>query len=170
MIRRRTLLAGAGALAMPSVARATTVLRIQPNVDLPVLDPVANTAAQVRNHAYLVFDTLYGLDEDFAPTPQMVEGHVVEGLVWTLRLRDGLRFHDGTPVLARDCVASIRRWAAIDGFGALLLDATERLEAVDDRTLRFHLNKPFPLLPEALGKVSPNFCPMMPDLLDSVTG
>jgi peptide/nickel transport system substrate-binding protein len=170
-MRRRIFLAGAtAALAAPSVAQPARVLRFVPNVDLPVLDPVANTASGTRTHAYLVFDTLYGLDTDYAPRPQMVAGHTVDtdGRVWTLRLRDGLRFHDGAPVLARDCAASIRRWASVDGFGATLTAATDALEAPDDRTLRFRLKHPFPLLPDALGKMSPNICPMMPERLASL--
>jgi peptide/nickel transport system substrate-binding protein len=172
-MHRRTLLAGAAAafvapaLATPAVAQATRVLRFVPYVDLPVLDPIANTAAQVRNHAFLVFDTLYGLDADYIPRPQMLKGHTVEGdgLLWTLTLRDGLRFHDGSPVLARDAVASIRRWASVDGFGAVLMAATDTLDAPDDRTIRFRLKRPFPLLPDALGKISPNICAIMPEHL-----
>ena len=173
MIPRRTLLAAAGAatglaaLARPAIAQPATVLRFVPNVDLPVLDPVANTAAQVRNHAFLIYDTLFGLDEGFAPHPQMLAeaGAGPDGLTWMLRLRDGLRFHDGTPVLARDCVASIRRWGSVDGFGMTLLAATDALDAPDDRTIRFRLHTPFPLLPNALGKISPNICAIMPERL-----
>jgi peptide/nickel transport system substrate-binding protein len=168
MMRRRTFLASAAAtLAAPAIAEPARVLRFVPNVDLPVLDPVANTAAQVRNHAFLVFDTLYGLDDDYVPRPQMLAGHTTDadGRVWTLRLRDGLRFHDGAPVLARDCVASIRRWGSVDGFGATLLAATDALDAPDDRTIRFRLKRPFPLLPDALGKISPNICAIMPERL-----
>ena len=170
-IRRRGFLAGGlAALATPAIAQPSRVLRFVPNVDLPVLDPVANTAAQVRNHAFLIFDTLYGLDTGYRPQPQMLQGHTVDadGLVWTLQLREGLRFHDGTPVLARDCVASIRRWASVDGFGATLMAATAALEATDDRTIRFRLQHPFPLLPDALGKMSPNICAIMPERLASL--
>ncbi len=173
MIHRRGLIAGTAALlAAPAIAQPARVLRFVPNVDLPVLDPVANTAAQVRNHAFLIFDTLYGLDTEFHPEPQMVEGHTVDadGLRWTLRLRDGLRFHDGAPVLARDCVASIRRWASVDGFGATLMASTDALDAPDDRTIRFRLKQPFPLLPDALGKLSPNICAIMPERLASLSG
>ncbi len=88
-----------------------------------------------------------------------------DGLTWALTLRDGLRFHDGAPVLARDCVASIRRWASVDGFGATLMAATAELDAPDDRTIRFRLQAPFPLLPDALGKMSPNICAIMPERL-----
>ena len=179
MIRRRSLIARAAALlaspaaallAAPAVAQPARILRFVPNVDLPVLDPIANTAAQVRNHAFLIFDTLYGLDTDFRPQPQMLEGQSVEadGLLWTLRLREGLRFHDNTPVLARDCVASIRRWGAVDGFGSTLLAATDALDAPNDRTIRFRLKQPFPLLPDALGKISPNICAIMPERLASL--
>ena len=170
-MKRRTLLAGAAAaLAQPAIAQPARILRFVPNVDLPVLDPVANTAAQVRNHAFLVFDTLYGLDADYVPRPQMVAGHTVEdnGRLWALTLRPGLRFHDGTPVLARDAVASIRRWGAVDGFGATLLAVTDALDAPDDRTVRFRLKRPFPLLPDALGKMSPNICAIMPERLASL--
>ncbi len=167
-IARRSLLAtAAAALAMPHVSRAqaSRVLRFVPYVDLPVLDPVANTAAQVRNHAFLVWDTLYGLDEAYQPQPQMVEGHAVaaDGLRWTLTLRPGLRFHDATPVLARDAVASIRRWGATDGFGMTLLAATDELSAPDDRNIVFRLKRPFPRLASALGKMSPNIAAIMPE-------
>ena len=165
-MHRRTLLAAAAAsLAAPAVrAEAARVLRFVPYVDLPVLDPVSNTASQVRTHAYLVWDTLYGLDADYRPQPQMLAGHTVEqdGRLWTLTLRPGQRFHDGEPVLARDAVASIRRWASTDGFGATLMASTDVLDAPDDRTIRFRLKRPFPLLPDALGKISPSILPIMP--------
>jgi peptide/nickel transport system substrate-binding protein len=93
-----------------------------------------------------VFDTLYGVDENLVASPQMVEGHVVaeDGKRWTLTLRDGLVFHDGERVLARDCVASINRWGARDAFGQQLLAATDELSAPDDRTIVFRLKRPFP--------------------------
>ena len=94
----------------------------------------------------MVFDTLYGMDSSYRATPQMVAGHTVEadGLRWTLALRDGLRWHDGTPVLARDCAASIRRWGAKDTFGQALLAATDELSAPDDTRIVFRLKRPFP--------------------------
>ena len=167
----RSTAIGAGALAMPNLARgaASRVIKFVPYVDLSILDPVANTATPTRNHAYLVFDTLYGLDDAFRAQPQMVAGHVVEddGKRWRLTLRDGLRFHDGAPVLARDAVASVKRWGARDSFGQALMAATEALEAPDDRTIEFRLRRPFLLLPDALAKVSPNPCPIMPERLAS---
>ena len=170
-MHRRTLLAAAAAtLAAPMVrAQPAQVLRFVPYVDLPLLDPVSNTASQVRTHAFLVWDFLYGLDFDYQPTPQMVAGHRTDddGRTWSLTLRPGQRFHDGTPVLARDAVASIRRWAGTDGFGKTLMARTERLDAPDDATIRFRMKQPFPLLPDALGKISPNVCPIMPERLAS---
>ncbi len=170
----KTAVAGTAALAMPRLARAAgaSTLVFAPQADLAQLDPVWVTAYVTRNHAFLVFDTLYGLDEGYAPRPQMVEGHRIEddGKLWTLTLRPGLRFHDGTPVLARDAVASIRRWASRDAFGASLLAAADELAAPDDRTIRFRLNKPFPALPLALGRGSNAMLPVMPERLASTPG
>jgi peptide/nickel transport system substrate-binding protein len=119
-VRRRDLLKAAAAAtfsitAAPRIGRAdrAKTLVFVPTSDLTILDPVVTGARPTRNSAYLVFDTLYGIDTDWKAQPQMVEGHTVEedGLTWTLKLRDGLRFHDKEPVLARDVVASIRRFA-----------------------------------------------------------
>ena len=167
-MRRRTLLAATAALAAPAVVRAAsaTTLKVVPASDLAALDPVWTTAPVVRNHGYMVFDTLYGTDAELRIQPQMAAGHVVEndGRQWTITLRDGLRFHDGEPVLARDAVASIRRFGARDSFGETLMAATDELSAPDDRTIRFRLKRPFPLLPNALGKPSTMPC-IMPERL-----
>ena len=173
-MRRRSLLTGLGAatvapLAAPARLRAAqaTTLRFIPQIDLVYLDPVYTTPYVTRNHGYMVFDTLCGMDSNFRISPQMLEGHSIEsdGRLWNLTLRPGLLWHDGEKVLARDCVASIRRWAKRDPFGASLMAATDELSAPDDRTIRFRLKHPFPLLPEALGK-TPSLMPaMMPERL-----
>ncbi len=170
VLNRRALLAGTAAgLAMPRLGRAAgaSTLRFIPAIDLAFLDPHWTTAYVTRGHGYMVFDTLYGQNGAFEPSPQMLEGHVVEddGKLWKLRLRDGLLWHDGERVLARDCVASINRWAKRDAFGDALMQATAELSAPDDRTIQFRLNKPFPLLPHALGKVTSPMPAMMPERL-----
>lgn len=164
-MRRRDFIAVASTLAIPRLARAsgTSVIRFVPAADVPALDPVWTTASQTRDHAMLVYDTLYGLDDSLTPQPQMVEGHVTEadGLRWTLTLRDGMRFHDGTKVVAADCVASITRWWGRDSFGQALKAATDEVSAPDDRSIVFRLKYPFPQLPAALGKYS-SPCVVMP--------
>jgi len=171
MRRRDTLklAAGAAMLTAPHVAKAQRerTLKFVPSAPLAALDPVWGGNFLTRTHGYLVFDTLYGLDKSFTVQPQMVEGHTVEnnGTIWTLRLRGGLRFHDGTPVLARDAIASIRRFAARDGFGQALIAVTGELSAPDDRTLRFRLTKPFPQLPAALAGSSSTMPCIMPERL-----
>ena len=169
LTRRRFAGVAAATLATPSLVRAESsrVLRFIPQSDLTVIDPVWSTAYTARNHGYLVFDTLFGMDGQYRIQPQMVGGIRIEDdrRSWDLTLREGLLFHDGEPVLARDCVASIRRWAARDGLGGLLLKATDELSAPDDRTIRFRLKKPFPRLPYALGKTSTPMCAMMPERL-----
>jgi len=115
MNRRQFLLASAASVAMPAIVRAQSqrVLTFVPQADLSVLDPIWTTTYQTRDHAFMVFDTLFGIDSSYKAQPQMVEKFDAEedGKRWTLVLRAGLKFHDGTPVLARDCVASVKRWA-----------------------------------------------------------
>ena len=130
MLRRHLfkLAAGAAVLAAPQIAKAlrASTLKFVPINGVTELDPVWSGSRFTQVHGYMVFDTLYGLDEHYTPQPQMVKGHTLENdrKLWTLRLREGLRFHDGTPVLGRDVVASIRRWAGRDGFGDTLMSAT----------------------------------------------
>ncbi|HEY4252253.1 MAG TPA: ABC transporter substrate-binding protein [Roseomonas sp.] len=169
-LSRRALLGSAAAsLAAPRLAAAqdARVLRFVPQADLAVLDPVFTTASVTGNHAMMVFDTLYGLDERYQPQPQMVAGHVVadDGLTWTLTLRDGLKFHDGEPVRGRDAVASIRRWGARDMYGQEVLAVADEIVAPDDRTIRFRFKHPFPTLPMALAKVGPSVPVIMPERL-----
>ncbi len=169
MDRRGFLAGSAAALAAPAVARAAgpRVLRFIPQADLTVLDPVWTTAYVTRNHGFAVFDTLYGVDSQFRPSPQMVAGAVrsANDMEWRLGLRPGLTFHDGAAVLARDCVASIKRWGVRDAFGQALMAATDDLSAPNDQTILFRLKRPFPLLPDALGKCGSNMCPIMPERL-----
>ena len=110
---------GRAPLAQPAMGgKAKTLIHV-PQANLTSLDPVWTTALVTRNYAAMAFETLYGRDEQLNPQPQMVEDHQVEnnGLRWTMRLRDGLAFHDREKVLVRDCVASLRRWTKRDAIG-----------------------------------------------------
>ncbi|WP_267359962.1 MULTISPECIES: ABC transporter substrate-binding protein [unclassified Methylobacterium] len=173
-MRRRNVLGGLAAasvapacLARPALAQPTKVLRFIPESDVAVIDPIWTTATVTRNHGYLVFDTLYGQTARYDFQPQMVAGHTVEaeGRLWRLTLREGLRFHDGEPVLARDAVASIRRFAARDAFARALMEATDELTAASDREIVFRLKRPLPLLPAALGKTGTSMPCIMPERL-----
>src|ERR1700709_2941729 len=121
------------ALAAPNtvVAQGARPVTFVPHADLASLDPVWTTADITRNYSLAVFDTLYGYDAQFQVQPQMVEGHRVEddGKTWELTLRDGLAFHDGQKVLARDCVASIKRFATRDPFGQALMKRVSEVSA-----------------------------------------
>ncbi|MCC7284304.1 MAG: ABC transporter substrate-binding protein [Acetobacteraceae bacterium] len=168
MNRRGVLGAALASVTLPLPALAQSdrgrVMTFVPHANLTVLDPVYTTALVTSNHAYYVFDTLYGVDSHLRPHPQMAEGHTVadDGRTYLIRLRDGLRFHDGEPVRAADCAASLRRWSARDTFGRTLADAVDAWEAADDRTLRIRLKRPFPLLIDALAKPATNIPFMMP--------
>ncbi len=162
-----TALAASGGLAAPHVARGAEnrVLRFIPQANLANLDPIWTTLYVVRNASLLFWDTLYGVDSALTPQPQMCEGHEVspDGLTWTFRLRPGLKWHDNQPVLARDCTASLERWMVRDNMGQMVKARMAEIAPVDDRSFRLRLNKPFPKLLYALGKVGTPCAFMMPE-------
>src|SRR5450755_3927355 len=136
LVSRRSLLraaAAAPAFSLPGILRAQsqTTLRFIPVIDLTFVDPIYSTAQVSRNHGFMVYDTLYGMNSALEVSPQMLSGHVVssDDRQWDLTLRDGLLWHDGERVLARDCTASIRRWAVRDGIGGLMMARTDELVA-----------------------------------------
>jgi peptide/nickel transport system substrate-binding protein len=160
MERRGFLKAGAGiavaGIASPALSQGANsrTLRFVPQANLANFDPVWGTQYVVRNAAALIWDTLYGVDEQIQPKRQMVESEEVspDGLIWTFKLRPGLRFHDGEPVLAKDAVASLNRWAVRDPMGQMIRAIQNELVAVDDRTFRWSLRSPYPKMLLALAK------------------
>ncbi|WP_299962978.1 ABC transporter substrate-binding protein [uncultured Roseobacter sp.] len=169
IFKRRTLLAAALAVpfgigALPGMAQAETVLRVIPHADLKNLDPIWTTAYITRNHGYMIYDTLFAMDEDFKPQPQMVDSWETseDGLTWTFVLRDGLTFHDGAPVTGTDVVASLERWGARDGMGQQLFANIASLEATDDQTVVLTLANEYGLVLESIGKISSNVPFIMP--------
>ena len=154
----------------PALAHAQArPLRFIPNAGLSTIDPIWTTALVAGIHGYMVFDTLYGLDHSGQVHPQMCAGHDVstDGLTWTFTLRDGLMFHDGERVLAKDCVASVRRWGSRDSFGQPLMAATNEIEALDDRRFRIHLKRPFGQMLYGLGARG---CVVMPERIAKTPG
>src|ERR1700693_2513637 len=171
-MKRRTMLAGAGAsvvsapLPRPAIAQASAkALKFIPEGNLQNPDPIWSTTTVARNFGYMIWDTLYGWDGALAPKPQMAESHEIEdgGLTWRFRLRDGQKFHDGTPVRAADCVASIRRWMKRDGFAHRIEGSLHELVAIDDPSVASRLKRAFPLLAHGLGKPPANVCFIMPE-------
>src|SRR5579859_4377581 len=160
------LLAIAAAPWAPTAALAQQkVLKFIPQADLRILDPIATTAYITRNHGYMVYDTLFAIDDKFQVKPQMVDKYDVsrDGLTYTFTLRPGLKFHDGAPLRSADCIASIERWAKRDALGQKLAEATDSWSAVDDKTFRLKLKTPFPLTLDALAKPSSNVPFIMPE-------
>ncbi len=156
-----------GGFPMPAISQgaAARTLKFVPQSNLANFDPIWGTQYVVRNASQLVWDTLYGMDSKLDAKRQMVDSEEVssDGLTWTFKLRDGLKFHDGEPVRAKDCVASIERWANRDAMGLMIKGIQKELTAVDDKTFKWVLSKPYPKILLALGKVGTPCCFIMPE-------
>ena len=152
------------ALAAAPAAASAKTLRVAPHSDLKIVDPIWTTALISVNHGYMIYDTLFALDGKLNPQPQMVERHEMSAdrLTWTFTLRDGLEWHDGAPVTAEDCIASIRRWGARDAMGQKLLSYVAGFTAPDAKTIRMTLKEPYGLVIQTLAKPGANVPFMMP--------
>jgi peptide/nickel transport system substrate-binding protein len=156
--------ATAAVLALPCGANAQTTLKVVMHSDLKIVDPIWTTAYITRNHGYMVYDTLFAMDEKGEIKPQMVDKYDVSAdkLTYTFTLRDGLTWHDGAPVTAEDCVASIKRWAAKDSLGQKVMTFVDGIAVGDAKTFTIKLKEQTGLLIFALGKPSSNVPFMMP--------
>ncbi len=145
-------------------AQAETTLRVVMNSDLKIVDPIWTTAYITRNHGYMIYDTLFAMDEKGEIKPQMVEKYDVspDKLTYTFTLRDGLLWHDGQPVTTEDVLASIKRWSAKDALGQKVMTFVDSMSATDAKTFTIKLKEPVGLLIFALGKPSSNVPFMMP--------
>ncbi|MGR4932691.1 ABC transporter substrate-binding protein [Bradyrhizobium sp. CAR08] len=165
-ISRRDLikagLAAGTAISIPSTPlaqvtpTATPTVRMVKSSDLRIFDPIFTTTIITSDHSLAIYDTLFALDSKFMPQPQMVgkRGVSDDRKTYTFQLRDGLGWHDGTPVTAADCVASIRRWAQVSAGGQLIMARAKDISKKDDKTFTVVLKEPLGLLTEILGRYS----------------
>lgn len=171
MRRVKGALAAVAAVLFSASADAQT-LKVVMHSDVKIVDPIWTTAYIVRNHGYMIYDTLLAVDDKLAVQPQMLESWKVsdDKLTYTFTLRDGLKFHDGAAVTAEDCIASIKRWASRDAMGQKLMGSVKAMTAVDPKTFTLVLNEPYGLVIESLGKPSSNVPFIMPKRVAETPG
>jgi peptide/nickel transport system substrate-binding protein len=159
MVKRTVAFLAALALACTAHAHtiwAQTTFRVVNHSDLKILDPIWTTAYIVRNHGYMIYDTLFALDGNLEVKPQMVDTWTEspDHLTWTFTLRDGLEFHDGTPVTSDDVIPSLKRWAARMPYGQLLWTKVADVKALDPKTFQIQLKSPTGIMLAALAQPS----------------
>src|SRR6185369_6216684 len=154
-----TALSGIPRIGRAQPSRARTVRAVMQG-DLRSLDPIWTTANITAYHGAMIYDTLFGLDGNFNPQPQMVDkwGLSDDKLTYTFTLRDGLKFSDGAAVTAADCVASVRRWAARASAGQTMMQRVKDTPVVDDKTFRIVLTEPYGLVIDSLSTISTSLC------------
>ena len=172
MSKRRVWALVAAALLLAAPAQSQSVLRVAPETLSRILDPHFTTSFTTRDLGYLIYDTLFAVDENFEPKPQMVESYTVspDKLTYVFFLRPGLKWHDGQPVTAADCVASIRRWASRDSMGQTLTKFLASLDAPDAGTIKLVLTEPYGLVLDSLAKVGAPVPFMMPERIARTPG
>src|ERR1700761_3554578 len=157
-------LSAALASPLPSFAAGKTISAV---IHADLRDPNSPSTAYIyRDFGYMIYDTLLAEDSNFKIQPQMAEYKISDDkLTYTFTLRDGLKWHDGTPVTAEDCVASLQRWGKADAMGQQLMNFTASIEAADPKTIVLKLKEPYSLVLESIGKPSSLVPFMMPKRL-----
>jgi peptide/nickel transport system substrate-binding protein len=155
--------AGGPAIRRARAASAPTTFNAVMQGDLRSFDPIWTTANITAYYGAMVYDTLFALDANFQPQPEMVgKWNLSEDKrTYTFALRDGLIWQDNTPVTAADCVASIRRWAVRNSGGQLIMQYAKDLSAKDDKTFVLALKEPLGLVVPALAATNTPDCFMM---------
>ncbi len=169
-MNRRDIMAGTAAIAAAStlpnaaMAQARGTLRVIPHAALTTLDPVATTGYIVRNHGYMIWDTLFAMNEKLEVQPQMASGVEISAdkLTYRITLRDGLIWHDDTPVTSADCVPSLNRWGKVDGMGRRLYTYIDSVSEDGPKVIVIKLKRPYGFVLESIGKLSTNVPFMMP--------
>src|SRR5256885_6731209 len=157
-----SIFALAAAATSQAFAAGKTITAVM-HSDLRIIDPIFTTAYITRDHGYMVYDTLVATNSNFKIQPQMADWKISDDkLTYTFTLRDGLKWHDGTPVTAEDCAASLKRWAAVDGMGQQMLTFTASIEATDAKTITLKLKEPYSLVLESIGNPSSRVPFIMP--------
>src|ERR1700750_95899 len=157
-----SVVALSASLPSQAIAAGKTITAVM-HSDLRLLDPIITTGYIQRDYGYMVYDPLLATDANFKIQPQMAEWKVSDDkLTYTFTLRDGLKWHDGTPVTAEDCVASLKRWGKRDGMGQKLMDFTARSEATDAKPITLKRKEPYGFVLETIGKPSSVVPFMMP--------
>ena len=174
-MKRRTVLRGIAATAAAAAATGARVaiaqparartLRLAPQANLTLRDPHFTTTQVTTNHAWAIYDTLFAITANGEPRPQMAAGYSIEddGRTCLITLRDGLKFHNGEPVLARDCAQSLIRWAAREALGQTASRFIDSWGVRDDRTVKISLKRPLPLLIPILARGGGSIPFIMPE-------
>ena len=156
--------------AAPAQSAEKKVIRAVMHAALTNLDPIQTTADITLYHGMMVYDTLFSWDKDLAVKPQMVDTYSIskDKRTYTFKLRSGLKWHDGQPVKAEDCVASIKRWWVRDNVGQRIAELATSITVIDDSTFKLMLSEPFGYTLDALAKTGSNVAFMMPKRLAEI--
>ena len=165
MSRFKAALLAFAVLATPAAAQTPPlkILRVVPQADVAVTDPVFGTAWISTIHGTMVWESLFAWDSKLQARPQMARdwSTSADGLTWRFTLRDGLKFHDGSPVTTADVIASLRRWMGIDATARKVATVTTGMTVVDDKTFEWAFSAPVPGLLETLAAAPSRFAAIM---------
>ena len=169
-MKRRSFLKAVGAAGIPTsfaIAQpeSSRTLRFVPQANLSLLDPIFTTAQPTVNHGWAIYDLLFGINAKLEAKPQMAEGYTVseDERTYVIKLRDGLKFHNGEPVRAQDCAPSLKRWAARETIGQTIWQYVDECVAADDRTVKITLKRPIPIFIQAIARGGASVAFMMPE-------
>ena len=144
-----------GVLAAASVAAHAATLRVASAFDPQTMDPHALALLYHSRVAFQVYDSLVGRDEQFRLEPALAQSwQMINPTTWRFKLRDGVKFHDGSTFTADDAVFSIERTLGPTSQRSFALRGLSQVKKVDEQTIDFVLAAPDAVWPEKLQYVA----------------
>ena len=153
----------AGAAAAAETPKRGGILRVGNLGEPPALDAHWTTASITETLTNHIYEGLYSLDRDNRPIPMLAESHSVsrDGLAYTFKLRQGIKFHNGKEMTSEDVVASLARWGKQSVYGKTLFDKVADLRARDTYTVELKLKEKVAIVLVSLA-VPNNFAAIYP--------
>lgn len=160
-----TLLVG---MLSTGVAKADT-LRVIADADLKTIDPIVTTSGTTLIHSYIIYDKLFEFDETGTPRPALADKVDISAdkKSFTITIREGLKFSDGSPITTDDVIQSLKRWESRDQTGQMLGARTKDMVKVNNLTFQIDLSEPFDV-PSALAGITGNPAFIMPKRIASL--
>ncbi|MCI0837163.1 MAG: hypothetical protein J4N80_08145 [Chloroflexi bacterium] len=130
-------------------------LRVALGAAITTLDIHRTTGTTAYEISFAVQERMLAYNRDLIATPLLMDSWTVsnDGLQWSFKLRDGIKFHNGVPLTAEHAVNSWSRWAERDNYGSIIFGFIDDVTATGELTFTVDMIEPTALVLEGMARI-----------------